>query len=188
MSRIFLIHGWTGRSNKDWFPWAKETLSNKGYEIFVPDMPDPDHPKIAPWIEKLKEVVGTPRVDDIFIGHSIGCQAIERYIQTLPEDTRVDKVIQVAPWVMLTEAALDEPEEDYKIVGPWYTEAIHYGKIKKMAKWTAIFSDNDPWVNYEDNYKTYRDKLGARIIVEKGKGHFTEEDGVKELGVLLSIV
>ncbi len=188
MSRIFLIHGWTGGSDKDWFPWAKKQLEIKGYEVFVPDMPEPDYPKIKPWVEKLGDVVNKPRTDDIFIGHSIGCQAIERYLQTLPEEIKIDKVILIAPWIILANEALDDLENDNKIVEPWYNEPIDYEKIKKMAKWTAVFSDNDPWVSFKDNYKVYKDKLGAKIILEKGKGHFTKEDGVGEFPSILGIV
>jgi len=188
VSRIFLIHGWTGRNNKDWFPWVKVEFEKSGYKVIAPEMPEPDYPRIELWVQKLKEVVGEVRPDDIFIGHSIGCQAIERYLQTLPEDTKLDKVILVAPWVVLTEAALDDPEQDYKIVAPWYNEPIDYDKIRKMAsEWIAVFSDDDPWVSYEANNKIYRDKLGARIILEKGKGHFTQEQGVREFPSLLEI-
>jgi len=37
----------------------------------------------------------------------------------------------------------------------------------------------------EHNTKVFRDKLGAKVIVEKNKGHFTEEDNIKELPMVL---
>lgn len=187
MSRVFLIHGWTGRNDKDWFPWVKDKFEKSGYEVVAPEMPNPDYPVIETWVNKLKEVVREVKPNDIFIGHSIGCQAIERYLQTLPAETTLDKVILVAPWVTLTEAALDDPDQDNKIVAPWYHEPIDYDKIKKMARWIAIFSADDPWVSYEENKEIYRDKLNAKIVLENGKGHFTQEQGVREFPLLLEI-
>lgn len=75
--RIVLVHGWGGSTQTDWFPWAKKVLEDKGYEVVLPEMPNPDYPKIDSWTNKLKEVIGKVKSDDIFIGHSIGCQAIE---------------------------------------------------------------------------------------------------------------
>lgn len=189
MSRLFLVHGWAGSPTKDWFPWAKNELEKLGYEVVAPEMPDTDHPRIGPWVDKLTEVVGNIRESDIFIGHSIGCQAIERYFQILPPGTKVKTVILVAPWIKLTEETFKESEDSRQIVAPWYETPIEYEKVKEMAEsWTAIFSDNDPWVSYEDNYGVYKDKLSAEIILEHGKGHFTKDEGVTEIPLLLDLI
>lgn len=187
-NRIFLIHGWGGNPNIDWFPWAKKELEQREYEVIVPEMPDPDYPKIEPWVNKLKEVVGEIRKDDIFVGHSIGCQAVERYLQTLSEDTKLDKVILIAPWVVLTRKTFEEMGENEEVVKSWYEEPIDYEKIKNMAKWTAVFSDDDPFVNYEDNYKVYKDKLNAEIILKNNQGHFAQEQGITEIPFLLELI
>lgn len=188
MTRIFLIHGWGGNPNIDWLPWAKKVLEDKGYEVVLPEMPNPDYPKIDSWTNKLREVVGNVRSDDIFIGHSIGYQAIERYLQTLSADTKLDKVILIAPWIVLTRKTFEEMEENEEVVKSWYEEPIDYEKIKNMAKWTAVFSDDDPFVDYEDNYKVYRDKLGAKIIVKNNQGHFAGEQGITEIPFILDLI
>lgn len=187
-TRIFLIHGWGGNPNIDWFPRAKKKLELKGYEVIVPEMPEPDYPKIRPWVNKLNEVIGEARKDDIFVGHSIGCQAIERYLQTLPDDTKVDKVILIAPWIVLTSNTFEEMGENEEVVKSWYHELIDYEKIKNMAKWTAVFSDDDPFVNYEDNYKVYKDKLNAEIILKNKQGHFAQEQGIADVPFLYKLI
>jgi predicted alpha/beta hydrolase family esterase len=188
MSRVFLVHGWGGSPQIDWFPWAKKELEEKGYEVFSPEMPDADYPKIEPWVRKLKETVGEVRRDDIFIGHSIGCQAVERYLQTLSPGTKFDKVILIAPWVVLTRKTFEEMGENEEVVKAWYEEPIEYEKIKGMAEWTAVFSDDDPFVNYKDNYPIYKNKLGAKVILKKKKGHFAGEQGVNKIPFLLKLL
>jgi predicted alpha/beta hydrolase family esterase len=188
MSRIFLIHGWTGRPTKDFFPWAKETLEKEGYEVFVPEMPDPDYPKIKPWVEKIKEVVGMPRTDDIFIGHSLGCMGILQYLQTLPDDTKIKKVILIAGFEKLKEAAF-EALEDWDTFKPWGKATFNYKKVKKMAKsWIALFSDDDPFVSYKVNSKIFKEKLSAKIILQHGMSHFNQEQGIRTLPILLELV
>lgn len=188
LGRVIIVHGWGGSPQKDWLPWAKKLLENNGHEVIVPEMPDTDYPKIGSGVNRLKETIGEIRNNDILVGHSIGCQAVERYLQTLPVDTKLNKVILVAPWVILTRKTFEEMGENEEVVKSWYEEPIDYEKIKGMAKWTAVFSDDDPFVNYDDNYRIYRDKLNAEVILKKNQGHFSSEQGVDEIPFLLELV
>lgn len=47
--RIFIIHRWLGTPNSDWYPWAKEELEKKGFEVarrkFAP-LGLPEDPKV----------------------------------------------------------------------------------------------------------------------------------------------
>lgn len=186
--RIIIVHGWEGSPKNDWMPWAKNELEREGYEVIVPAMPDSSHPRIEVWIPFVAKVVGEPRVSDILIGHSIGCQTIVRYLETLKTGQKVDKVILVASWISLTPLALRTPE-DRVIVKPWFNTPIDFSKVKvKANSFAALFSDNDPYVPFEENSKTYKEKLGAKVILQKGKGHFNEEAGVTELPILLELV
>lgn len=184
-----MIHGWGGGPEIDFFPWAKEELTKMGFEVVTPEMPDSNYPKIDFWIKKLADTAGTPREDDILIGHSIGCQTIQRYLETLPTGTKVQKIILIAPWTVLTERTFTEMGEDRSVVAEWLEKPINYEKIKPMTdSWTAVFSDDDPFVDYEQNYRVYQDKLGAKIILEKSQGHFSSEQGVDKIPFLLDLV
>ena len=188
MQRVFIIHGWEGNPEKDWMPWAKEELTKKGYQVIVPDMPDSANPRVETWIQKIKEVVGTPQPTDILVGHSIGCQAILRYMETMPEGTRFGKIIFIAPWVTLTEEATPS-DEDKLLMKSWTEDPVDYAMIRGMAGvWTAVFSDDDPWVKYDDNYKIFEEELGAKIILKTGLGHFSAEDGVGPIPFLLELI
>jgi predicted alpha/beta hydrolase family esterase len=55
---------------------------------------------------------------------------------------------------------------------------------KELENNVAIFSDNDPYVPLRDS-EIFKEKLGAKIIVERGKGHFSGEDNITKLPVVL---
>lgn len=185
-TRIFLIHGWGGKPTNDWLPWAKTIFSKKGYEVIAPSMSDSDHPRITPWVEKLKRLVGNPRKTDIFIGHSIGCQTILRYLETLSPDQQIAKAILIAPWLELSNL---ETEEGWKIADPWLKGSINFPIVKTMSKsFITIFSDNDPWVPMDKNVSLFKEKLSPKIVVLKNRGHFTEDEGIKEIAELLDLV
>jgi len=182
--RIFIIHGWSGSPEKDWLPWAISELQNKNYKVIAPLMPDTDVPKIDPWVNKLQQIVGTVRPDDIFIGHSIGCQTILRFLEKL-DTGKVDKVILIAPWMKLTNLSAEE----HKIAESWVQVPIVFENIKsKSASFIAIFSDDDAWVPLKVNQPIFQEKLGVKTIVLHNKGHFTNEENVTEIPEILELL
>lgn len=186
--RVIIVHGWSGSPNDDWLPWVKQELEKKGFEVIVPAMPDPDYPKIETWVSHLAQIVGKSDENTILIGHSIGCQTILRYLQTLPEDQKVGQVILVAGWFNLTPQSFESPEDE-EIAKPWVIDTIDFNKIRNKAKsFLAILSDNDPYVPLEQSKKIFEQKLGARIIIEHNMGHFSQDNGITSLPIILEVV
>jgi len=178
VKKVFLIHGWDGNPENAWFPWLKAELEAKDFEVIIPAMPNPEEPKIDEWVSKLKELANDPDEEIYFIGHSIGCQTILRYLESLSENAKVGGVIFVAGWFHLTN--LSGPEEE-KIAQPWLETPINFDKIiTHTNNFLAIFSNNDPFVLLSDK-DIFKEKLGAEIIIEQEKGHFDDEAGIKEL-------
>ncbi|MBI2005242.1 MAG: serine hydrolase family protein [Candidatus Aenigmarchaeota archaeon] len=185
--RVFIIHGWGSSPKRNWKPWLKRELDKKGYKTFVPVMPDTNHPKIEKWINNLSKIVGIPDSDCYFIGHSIGCQTILRYLETLQKDVKVGGVIFVAGWFHLNPDAFEE-EGDEEIANPWLKTPIRWNKITTHTKnFVAIFSDNDPLVPIEDA-GIFKERLGAKVIFEHKKGHFAHEDGIMKLPIVLESI
>ncbi len=179
MKKVFIIHGWSGYPEEGWFPWLKEELEKRGFEVIVPAMPEPDEPKIETWVPFLSKLIGVPDSNTFFVGHSIGCQTIIRYFETLPKETEIGGAVFVAGWYNLRNL---ETEEEERIAGPWVNTPRNDDKIRKIinGKAVAIFSDNDPWV-IPENQNSWKEKVGAEIIIEHAKGHFAGDDGIKEL-------
>jgi len=179
--QIYLVHRWDGNPDSDWYPWLKKQLENKGINIIIPKMPD--NPEIDKWVGILRKKVKNLDKNTYFIGHSIGCQTIMRYLQTLQDNIEIGGLIFVAGWFRLQNLEDEEVEE---MVKPWLEDNIDFSKIKNKTKnISAIFSTNDKYVDFEENSKLFRDKLNAKIIKIKDKGHFTSEDNIIELHEIL---
>ncbi len=186
VKRVFIVHGWDGSPEEGWFPWLKSELEKKGFVVSVPAMPDTSHPRIEKWVSFLEKSVGKPDKDTYFVGHSIGCQTILRYLEKI--NAKVGGIVLVAGWLNLKEL---ETEAEKEIARPWLETPLDLRKIKAVINnIVAIFSDDDPWVPLGDA-EIFREKLGAKVIMEKQKGHFGGNDNIKELpsalNALLSI-
>ncbi|KKQ77933.1 MAG: hypothetical protein A3A96_04125 [Candidatus Zambryskibacteria bacterium RIFCSPLOWO2_01_FULL_39_39] len=187
MKRVFIIHGWDGYPEEGCFPWLKKELEDKGFQVFNPAMPDPLNPQIETWVPFLSNQIGVPDQDTYLIGHSIGAQTILRYVETLPDNTKIGGAVFLAGWVNLTDEAFED-EKDAEIGKPWLKIPIDWIKVKSHTnKFTAIFSDDDPLVPMSDS-EIFKEKLGAEIIIENNKGHFSGSDGIKKLQSLLDAV
>lgn len=185
MKKVIIVHGWGGNPNGDWFPWLKKELKKNRFEVIIPSMPDSDEPEIKKWVEFLEENISKVDEETYFIGHSIGCQAIMRYLEILPEKTKVGVVVFVAGWFNLTDDTWDE-NYTKEIAEQWIKTPIDFNKIKRHTEnFIAIQSDNDPYVPLSDK-EIFKEKLNAKIILLHNKGHISGEDGIKELPVVLN--
>ncbi len=181
--RAFIIHGWDGSPEEGWFPWLEHELSQRGFEVHVPAMPNPATPTIDAWVGHLAQLVGQPDENTFFIGHSIGCQTILRYLASLQGD-KVGGAVFVAGWFVLS----DLETEDEQLIGkPWIETPIDFERVKAATQnLTAIFSEDDPVVPFKLNAELFKHKLSAKIVIDNGKGHFSGSDGVTELPSVLS--
>jgi hypothetical protein len=185
--RVFIIHGWDGYPEEGIFPHLKSELQKRGFEVFTPLMPDPLHPRIDEWVSFLKQQIGVPDANTILFGHSIGSQTILRYLEMLGEGERIAGAVFLAGWMHLTDEAY-ETDEDVVIAKPWLETTLDWPAIKTHAgKFIAIFSDDDPLVPISDA-EIFKDKLGAEIVVEHNKGHFSGSSGIKELSSALEAI
>lgn len=184
MKQVYIIHGWEGYPEENWFPWLKRELEKDGFEVRVPQMPDADTPKRKKWIPAIAKLVEKPGQDTYFIGHSMGCQAIARYLETLPDKVRIGGVIFVAGFFKRLTGLGEEPNYE-EVEEDWLKTPIDFEKIKNhFNKCVAIFSDDDPYVPL-DNQEDFKNKLGAKIITEHNKGHFSSMTGTTELPIVL---
>lgn len=176
--RVFVIHGWGLSSDSQWFPWLKDQLTAKGFEVYMPQMPDTKNPKIDAWVGELAKTVGTPDGETYFIGHSMGCQTILRYLEGV--DVIVGGAIFLAGFFYVSDYTY-QTNEDRQIMMPWVSTPINFDKVREnLKKSIAIFSDNDPFVPVT-NAKDFEKKVGSEIVIESGKGHFVFRDKVYEV-------
>lgn len=178
------MHGWDGNPQENWFPWLKQELEKKGFKVFVPQLPDPGNPRIYNWVPKLAETVGKTNEQTYFIGHSMGCQTIARYLESLPDDGRAGGAVFVAGFFKRLTGIENEPEDE-KTVRHWLKTPLNLQKVEsRLNKSVAIFSDNDPYVPL-DNQDDFRDKLNSKIIIKHQMGHFNQDAGIIKLPTAL---
>jgi len=164
--RIIIIHCWEGYPNYCWYPKVKKDLEEKGFEVLVPEMPETNLPKLPAWLQKLKEVIGSPDEDLYLVGHSLGCITILKYLESLEGDIKISGVVLVAGFT---------DNLGFKEITGFFEEPVNFEKIKERCKnFIAINSDNDPYValKYGDEFKN---KLNAELIIKRNMGHFSGE-------------
>lgn len=185
--RVYIIHGWDGYPEEGWFPWLKKELEARGFAVFVPQMPEPGEPRINRWVPKLAEIAGLPDEQTYFVGHSMGCQAIARYLEGLPEGVKAGGAVFVAGFFKrLTN--LEDDDVVRSVADEWLKTSLNLGTVRRrLKKSVAIFSDNDPFVPI-DNAEEFVDELGSKIVTEHAKGHFSGSTGTIELPVALEAV
>jgi uncharacterized protein len=179
MKKVFLIHGWGGNSEGGWFDWLKQELPKKGFEVEAFDMPNTEHPKIEEWVGYLEEKINSEEIDEktYFVGHSIGCQTIIRYLEKLHKNKRVGGCVFVAGFFNL----IGLSQKEMEIAHPWKNTPIDSERILEHTNnILALFSTDDPYVHLEEADK-FRDKLEAKIILKENLGHFNNVSEIPEI-------
>ena len=170
MKRVFIIHGWGGTPESNWFPWLKHELENRieKIKVFVPLMPNTENPKAEEWLSEISLIVNKPDENCYFIGHSLGVIAIMRYLESLPENTKIGGAIFVAGF----------PESvGIKETESFFEKKVNFKKIKKSTNsFVVIDSDDDPYVPSK-NANMLEKELGAKRIIIKNGGHLNAGTG-----------
>jgi hypothetical protein len=183
MNKIYLVHCWDGTKDDGWYPWIDKELSNDNNKVYRFNMPNTGTPIIEDWVSFLDKQVDSLDENTFFIGHSIGCQTIMRYLES-KDVCKIGGILFVAPWLDLLDYAIED-EESYNTAKPWLTKPIDFNKIKAFTNnINCIFSDDDYFVSI-DQKDNFKELLNANTVVVSGKGHISQDDGVYELKEIL---
>lgn len=165
MKRAVNVHCWGGTPEYAWYPWVKQELEQRGYQVSIPQMPDTNRPRLDAWLPCLQQCIGEPDDELALIGHSIGTATIMRYLEALPENQRVGKVILVAGFT--------DPL-GFRQLENFFEKRLAYTEIRSRAVhgFTAIQSDDDPYVAAQYGQRL-RQELGAKIVIKHHVGHMS---------------
>jgi uncharacterized protein len=179
MKKIYLIHGWGGTGSGGWFDWLKLELSKKGFKVESFDMPNTEEPKIEEWVGYLQNNINLDEIDEdtYFVGHSIGCQTIMRFLEKLHKHKRVAGCVFVAGWFDLIDL---EPEE-IEIAHPWINQKINFERVLDHCNnFLSFFSTNDPYVHLDEAEK-FKKNLNSKIIIKHNLEHFNQVELIPEI-------
>ncbi len=177
MKRIFIVHGWSGSPNRDWIPWLKNELIQRGYEVQTLNMPLTYIPLTKLWLPYFRFKVGRIDENTYFIGHSLGCRAIMFLVASQKRKSGGALFVGgfAGGWSYVSFPY--NPFLSFSarvVIMQWLIKKVNFTKLRALLlKSTVILSDNDPLIPFEKNKKAFEERLGSKIVVVSGKGHFT---------------
>ncbi len=173
---LTIVPRWAGHSDSDFYPWLMLERPSGFDTVRALDMPDPKQPTIDAWVSALTTAVSpSPASGTVLLGHSVGCQAVLRYLATLPPGCTVDGVLLVAGWW-----SVDKPWDSLR---PWTDTPVDLARARAASRrFVVLLSDNDPFTSdFRENGRLWRERLGAEVVLVPGARHF---NGAQEPSVL----
>lgn len=119
----------------------------------------------------LKKVLPAQSENVFIVGHSVGNQAILRYLSEI-DDNVVGKyggVLHVAGWFFV------DKEKEWPTLLPWLAPFDTDRASKRANNFHLVISDNDQFTSdYQGTKKAFEDHVGAKVQVIPGAKHFNE--------------
>ncbi len=182
MKNALILHGTASSSESNWFPWLKEKLEDRGWNVWAPDLPGAMHPNIKKYNDFIFSSDWEFNTDSVIVGHSSGSVAILGLLQELPHDTTIDTAVLAGSFTN------DLGRDDLKGL---FEEPFDFEKIRTRARrFVFLHSDNDPWCPLS-GAEELAEKLGGELVVVPGGAHLnigTAGPAYKEFPLLLTMV
>lgn len=141
MKRAVILHGTDGNPEENWFPWLKGKLELKGYEVWVPQLPDCHTPNRDTYADFLLDS-DFDFTDAVVIGHSSG--AVE--VLNILDDERFPKLklaVMVGAWAGGKPNGYDTNEQFEYLFPP---NGFDFAKMKQKAeKIEFLHGSDDPF-------------------------------------------
>jgi uncharacterized protein len=177
VKRVLFAHGWDGVPDDAWKPWLKGELEKKGWEWVAPQLPGGEYPVCVEWVMALQHALPVPDKHTFLVGHSLGCAALLRYVESLPSDTHIGGVVLIAGFCS---PLADAPEINSFTTVPFAWETI----MQRVKKIIVIGSRDDDVVPL-GKILELQAVLRAELMIDEGKGHFSADDDITELPSVL---
>jgi predicted alpha/beta hydrolase family esterase len=131
-------------------------------------MPNTDFPKADEWVAAIRKAVGTPDEDVYLVGHSLGCMAILRYLESLSGGEKIGGILFVSGF---------SRSIGISYMDDFFAEPLNYDLIASRVDKKIFFqSDDDPYVPMSEG-KNLEEKLGGTLNILEGAGHVTQSSG-----------
>lgn len=178
VGNVFIVHGADGHPEENWFPWLKNQLEQKGYQVFVPKFPTPENQTLDQWMKVLDQYIEHINKDTIFVGHSLGVP----FILNVLEKHRVNAAYLVAGFTGLAGNHYDPSMKTFA------QREFKWDSIRANCdKFVVFHADNDPYIDLGKG-KELADNLGVELNIVNGAGHFSEAAGYTEFDELLAAI
>jgi hypothetical protein len=179
MKNAIIIHGTEGHPQENWFPWLKQQLEKKGYNVLVPQFPSPPiiPAKVAEWFDVLKDYEQYINEDTILIGHSLGGVFTLRILEKLEHPVKAAIFVGTPIGVI--------PLSNYDRDNSFSGFSFDWKSIQKKAQHFEVFhSDNDPSVSLGNGEKLAK-HLNVELNFVPNAGHFNTKSNYTKFDLLL---
>lgn len=186
-ARLCIVPRWNGSASTDFYAWlcARPEVRARFGEILLPEVAQPAQPTIAAWVESLQQAVAGAGPADLgrtyFLGHSVGCQAILRFLERSSGNTPAAGVLCVAGWW-----TVDQPWDSIR---PWIDTPMDTDRVRAAARrFLVLVSDDDPFTSdFRATEHAFRERLGAEVRCVPGARHFNAAEEPAVLDALLAL-
>ena len=182
-----IVPRWSGRASSDFYPWLREQLAAPGSpfaEVVVPELPDPDAPRIDTWPPAILTALGTdPELlaRTVVLAHSVGVQATLHALAALPDGVAIAGLLAVAGWWHV-----DRP---WPTIIPWQSTVPDLARVRAaLGSLLVLLSDDDPFTaDHAGNAVMWQERLGARVQLVPGAKHFNTPTSPPVLAALRTL-
>ncbi len=180
MKNALILHGTNATSEDNWFPWLQQQLEERGWKVWVPDLPNADKPSMKRYNKFILSNEGWVfDQNSVIIGHSSGAVEILGLLQALPKETVIDTCIFVG--VFKGDLGWEPLQELWDV-------DVRYEEIRRKAKqFVFLHSNDDPYCPL-DHAKDLSNKLGGELIIKEGAQHFSIDPGGPQFKRLPSVL
>jgi leucyl-tRNA synthetase len=154
-TNFVLLHGFTGSSKGDFFPWLMQKLQSNGSNVYLPDLPNTDKPDAK---EQADYVLKNASFDEdtVLLGHSYGAVTALRIAEQLKQP--IKKLVLVAAFA---QPGFVDGERNFESTTDWNFD---FEKIKQNAEEIIILRDLSDEVVPSERADYLVEKLGCRIV------------------------
>ncbi len=164
--RIIGVHGYRSSPSLHFWPWLKQKLEAEGFEVIVPELPDPENPDRDAWTQALVASIRYLSEDDIIVGHSLGGAAALRFLEAAEARTTPKGCVLIStPWMI----------NDERFRGFFLTDLDHDVLMWRASKFTVIHAQDDSIIPVA-HAKRYADIFHARLVTPETGKHLSDPE------------
>lgn len=151
--------------NGHWYQWLKTQLEDRGYEVWIPELPHPECPDTSEMTKFLLDSEWNFK-DNLIIGHSSGAVEILYLMQSFPANVQVDTAIMVGSF----EKMVPGMEKQHSKI---FTQEFNFAKLQTKAnRLLFIHGEDDPWCPLS-GARSLADQTNGELVVVPNGGHFS---------------
>ncbi len=179
LRKLVIVHGYLSTPRHHWYRNAKDAFTPYFDDIIIPVMPDPRSPDPDSWLKVLKNTVPAPDEKTFFIGHSLGCAAILRYLLAQNAEREVGGVAFVSGFV--------EPVAAIPQADAFVNQQLDYADVAgRLRNKLVIYSSDDKVVPPQHSIRLSK-LINSKLYCYNNCGHFTQNDGIKDFPQLKEV-